>query len=153
MVCVTKRDDSVDLQMMKACYHAYKNGRNFPGTIKDPGVEGMTVEEFIASERRLMQKGLLSGSVTHTRAGPIYFPTSITKEGIKFVDSTQQPIIQRETQSNMIESFKLPALERISKILGEYFTGFEITGLFKKSGFPEIVHDGSTKWRFLSSTF
>lgn len=54
---------------------------------------------------------------------------------------------------DVIEPFKLPALERISKIVGDHFTGFEITGLFKKSGFPEIVHDGSTKWRFLCSTF
>lgn len=54
---------------------------------------------------------------------------------------------------DVIEPFKLPALERISKIVGDYFTGFEITGLFKKSGYPEIVHDGSTKWRFLCSTF
>lgn len=54
---------------------------------------------------------------------------------------------------DVIEPFKLPALERISKIVGDYFTGFEITGLFKKSGYPEMVHDGSTKWRFLCSTF
>lgn len=54
---------------------------------------------------------------------------------------------------DIIEPFKLPALERISKIIGEYFTGFEITELFKKSGYSEIVHDGSTKWRFIYSTF
>ena len=50
-------------------------------------------------------------------------------------------------------SFKLPAIEQISKIIGDYFTGYEITGLFKKSGHPEIAHDGGTKWRFLASIF
>ena len=29
----------------------------------------------------------------------------------------------------------------------------QITDLFRKSGYPEIVHDGSTKWKFLYSTF
>ena len=49
--------------------------------------------------------------------------------------------------------FKLPALERIARIVGDYFTGSEITELFRKSGYPEISHDGGTKWRFLYSTF
>lgn len=43
----------------------------------------MTVEEFISSQRRLMQKELLSGSVTN--AGPIYFPNNITKIGKELV--------------------------------------------------------------------
>ena len=53
----------------------------------------------------------------------------------------------------VIEPFKLAALERFSKIIGDSFSGSQITELFRKSGYPEIVHDGSTKWRFLSSTF
>ena len=52
-----------------------------------------------------------------------------------------------------IEPFKLAALERMSKVIGEYFTGTEISELFKKSGCPEIIHDGGTKWRFLYETF
>lgn len=48
-----------------------------------------------------------------------------------------------------IEPFKLSALETISKIIGDSYTGTEITEFFKKAGFPEIQHDGSTKWRFV----
>ncbi len=50
---------------------------------------------------------------------------------------------------DMIEPFSLSALERLAKILGELYTGSEITGFFRKAGFPEIRHDGSTKWRFV----
>lgn len=49
--------------------------------------------------------------------------------------------------------FKLVALENLAKLIGEYNTGSQITELFKKADFPEIVHDGTTKWRFLYSTF
>lgn len=48
-----------------------------------------------------------------------------------------------------IEPFSLSALERIAKIIGERYTGSEITELFRKAGFSHIRHDGSTKWRFV----
>lgn len=47
------------------------------------------------------------------------------------------------------EPFSLAALERISKIIGERYTGTEITELFRKAGFPDFHHDGSTKWRWV----
>lgn len=49
--------------------------------------------------------------------------------------------------------FKLSALEELSQIIGEIYTGSGITRLFKKAGFPEIVHDGNTKWKFVCETF
>jgi len=92
---MVKREDVVDLQLIKACYDAYKNGKNFPSTIADDRLRGITTEEFISSQRRLMQKELLSGSVTHTRGGPIYHPNNITKKGIEFVEElTGDPLFQ-----------------------------------------------------------
>ena len=43
---------------------------------------------------------------------------------------------------DVIEPFKIAALERFSKIIGDSFSGYQITELFRKSGYPEIVHDG-----------
>jgi len=92
---MVKREDEVDFQLIKACYDAYKNGKNFPSTMADDRLRGMVVEEFISSQRRLMQKELLSGSVTNTRVGPIYHPNNITKKGIKFVEEiTGDPLFQ-----------------------------------------------------------
>ena len=48
-----------------------------------------------------------------------------------------------------LELFKLPALEALAKIIGDRYTGTEISELFRKAGFPEIAHDGGTKWRFV----
>lgn len=48
-----------------------------------------------------------------------------------------------------LESFSLSALERIAMIIGNSYTGSEITEFFKKAGFPSIQHDGTTKWRFV----
>lgn len=48
-----------------------------------------------------------------------------------------------------IEPFKLPALEALAKIIGDRYTGSEISEMFRKAGFPEITHDGGTKWRFV----
>jgi len=50
-----------------------------------------------------------------------------------------------------LESFKLPALEAMAKIIGDHFTGTEVSELFRKAGFPQIRHDGGTKWRFVYS--
>jgi len=49
-----------------------------------------------------------------------------------------------------IEPFKLSALEAISKIIADRYTGSEITRLFRKAGFPDIRHDRSTKWKFVN---
>lgn len=48
-----------------------------------------------------------------------------------------------------LEPFKLSALESIAKIIGDRYTGTEITEFFRKAGFPEITHNGGTKWRFV----
>jgi uncharacterized protein (TIGR02391 family) len=48
-----------------------------------------------------------------------------------------------------IDPFSLSALERIAQIIGDRYTGSEITSFFRKAGFPEIRHDGTTKWRFV----
>jgi len=48
-----------------------------------------------------------------------------------------------------LEPFKLSALEAFSKIIASRYTGSEITDLFRKANFPNIRHDGSTKWRFV----
>ncbi len=51
-----------------------------------------------------------------------------------------------------LEPFQLSALEHISRIIADRYTGTEITDLFRKAGFTGIGHDGGTKWRFLYST-
>jgi len=43
------------------------------------------------------------------------------------------------------------ALEAMAKIIGDRYTGSQITAFFRKAGFPEIEFDGSTKWRFVFS--
>lgn len=47
----------------------------------------------------------------------------------------------------------LSASGAVAKIIGDQYTGSEITAFFCKPGFPEIDFDGSTKWRFVFSTF
>ncbi|MGB9980173.1 TIGR02391 family protein [Methanobacterium sp.] len=51
-----------------------------------------------------------------------------------------------------LDSFSLSALEALAKIIGARYTGTEMTDFFRKAGFPEIVHDGGTKWRFAYSS-
>ena len=52
-----------------------------------------------------------------------------------------------------LEPFRPEALETLAQIIGDYYTGSEITRLFRRSGYPEIVHDGGTKWRFVAAAF
>ena len=70
---------------------------------------------------------------------------------IKFKEFCKKYKISEERIKKM--KFQLNALEALSKIIGETYTGSEITRLFKKAGFPEIVHDGNTKWKFVCETF
>ncbi len=48
-----------------------------------------------------------------------------------------------------IRPFDLSALEKLAKIIGERYSGSEITELFRKAGFPNVQHDRSTKWKFV----
>lgn len=70
---------------------------------------------------------------------------------MKFKEFCKKHEIPKEEIEKM--EFKLSALETLSKIIGETYTGSGITRLFKKSGYPEIVHDGNTKWKFVCETF
>ena len=50
-----------------------------------------------------------------------------------------------------LQPFRLEAIEVLAQTIGDHFTGNEITRLFKRSGYPEFIHDQSTKWRFVSN--
>lgn len=52
-----------------------------------------------------------------------------------------------------LEKFSEGVLEYVSKIIGDYKTGSELTELFTIAGYPHIKHDGSTKWRFVYAVF
>ena len=47
-----------------------------------------------------------------------------------------------------MKPFDLSALNAFANIIADQFTGSEMTDFFRRADFPEIVHDGSTKWRF-----
>lgn len=49
---------------------------------------------------------------------------------------------------SQIKPLSLSALERIAEIIGNRYSGSEITGFFHKVGFSQIRHDEITKWRF-----
>lgn len=53
------REDEVDHKMLKGFYFAYKGGTPYPSTMRDSSLQdiNITVDEFIASRRRLMQNG------------------------------------------------------------------------------------------------
>ena len=53
--------------------------------------------------------------------------------------------------TRQIEPFRNEALETLAQIIGDYYSGSEITRLFSRSGYGDIVHDGSTKWRFVNN--
>ncbi len=59
----------------------------------------------------------------------------------------------RTNKLTNIKPFKLSALEKLAEIIGDRYTGSQITELFNKSGFQHIVHDGTTKWRFVYAIF
>lgn len=70
---------------------------------------------------------------------------------MKFKEFCKKHELSKEEIQKM--KFKLSAIEALSKIIGETYTGSGITTLFKKAGYPEIVHDGTTKRKFVCETF
>lgn len=48
------------------------------------------------------------------------------------------------------EKFSPSSIEHISKIIGDCYTGSGLTSFFHKCGFPQYVHNGATKWRFVN---
>ena len=55
--------------------------------------------------------------------------------------------------TEQLQPFQSEALDTLAQVIGGHFTGSEITKLFRRSGFSDVVHDGGTKWRFVASTF
>jgi uncharacterized protein (TIGR02391 family) len=52
-----------------------------------------------------------------------------------------------------LETLRPEAIETLAQIVGDTYTGSEITRLFARSGFSEFVHGNETKWRFVAATF
>ncbi len=52
-------------------------------------------------------------------------------------------------ENKLLTPFSLSALEKLADIIAAHHTGSGITELFRKAGFPEIRHDGSTKRWFV----
>jgi uncharacterized protein (TIGR02391 family) len=50
---------------------------------------------------------------------------------------------------DQVQPFQPEAIEQLAQIIGDNYSGTEITRLFRRAGFPQIVHDGTTKWRFV----
>ena len=80
------REEDVDREMLKRFYFAYKDGTSPPGTVRDLKDIKVTGDEFVGSERRLMQANLLDGTTTQVTAGTIYSPSKISDLGIKIYE-------------------------------------------------------------------
>lgn len=50
-----------------------------------------------------------------------------------------------------VDPLRPEAIEQLAGIVGQVCSGTQITELFRRSGFAQVVHDGSTKWRFVAS--
>ena len=59
----------------------------------------------------------------------------------------------RAAQTKSVSPLQPEAIERLAQTIGEAFTGSEITRLFSRAGYPEIVHANATKWRFVAEQF
>lgn len=59
--------------------------------------------------------------------------------------------MDRQSMNRSLEPFSLSALEQLAKIIGDRYSGSQLTEFFRKAGYPDIRHDGSTKWRFVYS--
>ncbi|MFN8545543.1 MAG: TIGR02391 family protein [Candidatus Binatia bacterium] len=52
-----------------------------------------------------------------------------------------------------LDALRPEAIETLAQIVGENYTGSEITRLFARGGSPEFVHGNETKWRFVAAAF
>lgn len=55
--------------------------------------------------------------------------------------------------STELSPLRPEAIETLARIIGQYFTGVEISRLFERSSFGDLRHDGGTKWRFVEQAF
>lgn len=49
--------------------------------------------------------------------------------------------------------FSMAALEHLAQVIGDSFTGAQLTNLMSKAGYSEYSHNGQTKWRWVYSVF
>ena len=58
-----------------------------------------------------------------------------------------------EAGSKSVSPLSAEALEGLAQVVGDFFTGTQITSLFNRAGYSDIVHNGGTKWRFVAVAF
>src|SRR5579871_2192377 len=57
------------------------------------------------------------------------------------------------SSSKSVDPLQPEALEALAQLIGDIFTGSEITRLFARAGYPEVVHSNMTKWKFVAEQF
>ena len=93
------REEDVDREILKGFYFAYKDGTSPPATVKELKGIKVTGDEFVASERRLMQANLLDGVKERVTAGTLYFPSDISDLGIQTYEDNNVDSLFRGIQS------------------------------------------------------
>lgn len=52
-----------------------------------------------------------------------------------------------------LQIFQAQALEALAQTIGDFYTGSQISELFRTGGAPDLAHDGGTKWRWVKTAF
>jgi uncharacterized protein (TIGR02391 family) len=69
------------------------------------------------------------------------------------MSSTSPSSSASNAASKAVAPLQPEALEALAQVIGDFFTGSEITRLFSRAGYSSISHDGTTKWRFVADQF
>ncbi len=89
------REEDIDREMLKGFYFAYKDGTKHPGSVRDLKNIKATGDEFVDSQRRLMQGELLDGTTTRVRIGTLYSADEISDLGIQtYENNNVDPLLR-----------------------------------------------------------
>jgi len=111
-------DKELRLKVLSILYQSAKEGKNPPGTMKDPGLEGISIKEYQWTSYYLIENKLCHGKIQPTTGGVAAWAGRITDRGIKIIENLIDESVEQAQENKISISNKaITYLEKLSELL------------------------------------
>jgi len=108
-------DKELRLKVLSILYQAAKEAKQVPGTMADPRIKGISIEEYQWTSYYLIEHKLVHGEITNTNAGPGAWAGRISGHGMDIIENLVDRSI-KQVEENKI-SFSNKAITYLEKLL------------------------------------
>ena len=111
-------DKELRLKVLSILYQSAREGKNPPGTMKDPGLEGISIKEYQWTSYYLIENNLCHGKIQSTTGGVNAWAGRITDRGIKIIENLIDKSVEQVQENKIsITSKAITYLQKLTELL------------------------------------